>query len=739
MLQLEGVFATDRLTRYNTVFTPGALAGGLVQTFAAGLPSLVSHDNSRPFGWTTPRVLFFEPHFTRLCGVTEVPETREEQTRLRDAMMEFWAHRAQARAGEVAILRSAAGDAGSGAEVLLNECVSLYEPGIAKRLFPEVFVEDDDGLVDLSSLDQLAPGVYRVSRRRDLVIYAHHFLRRSSSPLNSLNTPLLEQLHDLSAKGMRPRVALDPDMVGLADSYKPVLEHQYWWGPLFSHDLVSIPAGVTVHAATDRERFYHGVLRTEFFWYSRKGQKILEVEEVRDMESAAPARESGQVPTPFGCRYAHAIVNEATGQLIHFDGAVRLYSEEQMLERHDLHIDVAGRDKTYRKLWRVDAPISVEAWKRLLSDYFRDNHLVGEYLGAPQGALESDFEAPANDQAVGDLREDLPGTSKPAQAPSASSVRSPRAAIAIVMMPPQKGPRAIRPEVVLLQKASPPTHHHECEAVEIAKLIRRSDESLEFASGETCIAFEDTYHNIPCIWHESSDAIPATVSALRTLAVAMNGAGSEISGGSHAVAFSIGVRIPSGTGDENGGSSLPPDAALLLSFKGEAADVARILGEWPSSLQPALGEKKMVPAIADAIAKTLEAWQPTHDSFATLRAVIRAKSVRFSRQYLGTDEWQVEHHSGGHRIVANVDLARRPQLSAEDARNNLVPAPALLITKVRCSLCRGSYATCAHVRTVDPGCHVKVLDYEYVGAFLTDRPAWDPNEPASVQPAATVN
>jgi hypothetical protein len=66
----------------------------------------------------------------------------------------------------------------------------------------------------------------------------------------------------------------------------------------------------------------------------------------------------------------------------HLDGAVRIYDDEQILQRLDLNMAEAGRHSEYVKLWRVDGRIPVPLWKALLSDYFRDNHLVSEYLGA---------------------------------------------------------------------------------------------------------------------------------------------------------------------------------------------------------------------------------------------------------------------------------------------------------------------------------------------------------------------
>jgi hypothetical protein len=642
MLRLESVFATDQITRDRTKFTPGALAGALVQSYGIGLPSLVSHDNSRPLGWTTPRVLYFEPHRTRLCGLIEVPESKEEQARLGHAFGEFWGRQVAVRNTDVERLHGLLAAALRGDEsTVINECTSCYAPGLARRAIPELFVEDDDGLVELSALHMIAPGVYRAGPEGQLVVFAHHYLRRSLSPANSLNVPLLEQLHALEKSVVRPRIALDPDMVGLAATYRPVLEHQYWWGPKFSEDLSSIEVGVTRHEATNVERFFHGISRTEFRWQSRKGEHIFEVEEVRNHETAAPAS------LPFGCRFAHAIVQEGSGELIHFDGAVRLYSEEQLLERLDSNLGEAGRDKEYRKLWRLDGGLPVPIWKRLLSDYFRDNYLVGEYLGAPPEARFGPAEHVAGDRVAAGLPATLGGrvpastrkepppplkrpqvsrrerraaeraerklakretrtsvtapqgadTSGPAselalndasgpQPVSRLSLNEgPRVALSIVPMRPVRGERAIHALDSLTPTGGDPsgTPVIDSNGLEVVKLIRREGASINLDDDAVLIAYEDQYHNVPIVWHAAAQGVRVTARALRSLAAAMAAAphkdGSKTIENGHALAVGVAIplAVPRGSGDSIGADE--EDNDRILPMPAEAALLVTVRGE----------------------------------------------------------------------------------------------------------------------------------------------------------------
>jgi hypothetical protein len=274
---------------------------------------------------------------------------------------------------EIEKLRSTLSPYLQGQEIAFRaECVAFVEPGLTSRVFSDVLVvQDKDGLIPLNHLTPIGPGVFQVD---SLVLFAHLFFRRSLSRLNSLNAPFLERIQSFAGDQVDIRIAVDPDMVGLASTYRERGELEYWWGPKFDDNLASIPTGVTHHEAREYERLFHGISGTQFWWQSRRGEHILEVEELRDIPSVSA--NSAQ----YGCRYAHSIVQETTGQIVHFDGAVRMYSEGQMIERLMVDIAHSGRHTQYTKLWRVDGVIAIPVWKRLLSDYFRDNHLIGEYL-----------------------------------------------------------------------------------------------------------------------------------------------------------------------------------------------------------------------------------------------------------------------------------------------------------------------------------------------------------------------
>jgi hypothetical protein len=392
MHELAGVLSSDSITRNMTRFEASSLYRALADRVNTGIPTLMSHDSHRLIGWTVPTAVSFQSGLTRLHGATLLPETDDERDMLDRTYQGHVRRRTEEATGPyIDALRAAVALHLDGTEKP-HECAAtaLLGPNLARRVASDIFAqEDDDGLVPITDLRAVQAGVFALG---DIVLFAHPFFRRSLSRWNNLNGPLLGELVDLGKdKRVAVRIRLDPDMVGLAASVRTPLELEYWYGPRFSDDVAAIPSGVTHHEATDRERTFHGISRTEFWWQSRDGQHILEAEELRDIPSL------GIGAGLFGCRYVHSMADEGVGGAVHhLDGAIRGYAEEQMLERLGKTIATAGRRTEYTKLWRVDGPISLPRWKTLIHHFFRDNTLVSEYLGHENGIPKANV-PPAED------------------------------------------------------------------------------------------------------------------------------------------------------------------------------------------------------------------------------------------------------------------------------------------------------------------------------------------------------
>src|ERR1700722_17539300 len=101
----------------------------------------------------------------------------------------------------------------------------------------------------------------------------------------------------------------------------------------------------------------------------------------------------------FGCRYAHAEFSADEAAITHFDGAIRGYAGEAYLDRIDKSINRAGKQAAYTKVFRFDGALPIPHWKRLLSDFFRGNKLIPEYVGTPDDADEESGAEPPTDGA----------------------------------------------------------------------------------------------------------------------------------------------------------------------------------------------------------------------------------------------------------------------------------------------------------------------------------------------------
>lgn len=364
---------------------PSALLD-IVGAVDGGIPHFLAHDYLLVNGWAYPLAMHFQGDLACVLGIAETPETDGERAqlieRLRNRLQERSEGEAAASFAELdgklsPYLRH-------GARAINQECVARFQPGLATEVFPDLFAKaDKEGLIGHRDLDPICPGVFRVG---DLAVFAHRFVRRSMYEWNTLNTPLLTRLQRLArTTDFDVRIALDPDTVGLASAYGQVVEHAYWWGPHFDDDLASIPLGVTRHEASDLERHLYSVSAVECFWATRDGLHMLEVEELRDRPTA-PQRND---PDTYGCRYLHSVVNEESGEVEHLDGAVRIYTEEQFVGRIGTSIDKdeIGPNVKDVKLWKVNGGLPVSEWKGLVSDFYRGNMLVGEYLGGKDANL----------------------------------------------------------------------------------------------------------------------------------------------------------------------------------------------------------------------------------------------------------------------------------------------------------------------------------------------------------------
>lgn len=220
MKQYLTVTNSDRLNRYNMKFTVAALESALAKSWELGIPTHLGHDLHRLIAWSRGLGVHLEPGLARLTGITFLPEDDTEREHVCSMANQHRAVRIRKTVEpHLPELEKRLGKHLTGSHRACDlDCAALRENELAVRMFPELFAQrDKDGLIPIGQLTPIAPGVFG---RDGLVLFAHPFLRRSLSRLNSLNTAFLSRMFELQEQsGLSIRVALDEDAVGLASTF----------------------------------------------------------------------------------------------------------------------------------------------------------------------------------------------------------------------------------------------------------------------------------------------------------------------------------------------------------------------------------------------------------------------------------------------------------------------------------------------------------------------------------------
>ena len=393
MEKYQGVAITDGINRKNHMLPLSTIIKAYRDSWDTVLPMNLGHDRTKPIGYTMLTGVYMEPGKAYLTNESAIAETDEEHEILRK-MISAYDHKifCEEHKNELDVLtKKLSGVLSDQFRVApVGQAVAIMDKDIVYRLFPEWSETIKDGLADVRDLQPvymknengekgfLIPGVYY---KDGYILFGHQFFRRSLSILNSTNEEFFnsfEKMRDIP--GVEIQLALDMDMVGLVGTEHPELEYQYIWGPRFNDDLSCIPEGVTCHENEHYDNVFSNLLSTQFYWHIQDGKRSFECEELCDRENVS--FDEGKTML-WGCRYVHSMINPSTGLPSHLDGAVRIYNDEQILERIDPKTDISkyGKDSEYIKLWRIDNDFSVAIWKELISSFYRENALIGEYFG----------------------------------------------------------------------------------------------------------------------------------------------------------------------------------------------------------------------------------------------------------------------------------------------------------------------------------------------------------------------
>jgi hypothetical protein len=673
--------------------TVGALESALNQSWKYGLPSCISHDLHRLFGWSKGMSLFLEPGLVRLAGLIYFPEEANDeeflqkifQAKMCDRIQDSFTPYSQELYQRLSKFLS------EKHSPLTTDCASLVDSDLAVRAFPNIFEQQDkDGLIPLSILKPIGPGVYEID---GLLLFAHPFFRRSLSRYNSLNAPFLTRFQDVTQScKLNSRIALDQDMIGLSHTYKEHIELEYWWGPKFTDELVNIDFGVTRHEADKRQKMFHGISATEFWWHNQNSIKTLECEEIRDMPSFGIDRNS------FGCRYVHSMLDPIKFIPNHLDGAIRLYDEASMLERLATDISKSGKKSCYCKLWRIDGEINISVWKQLLNDYFRDNRLVGEYLG---GEEENEFNTPQ--ELVSTTYSSPLSKFIPCNMESGDGIR-----ISISYdekTSPSEHPISFIP-TDFINSSEGRSSFLEYDSIELAKLLKRDGFSVNLPNDAILIAFEDMLLNFPRVHHSGKKSVEMAMASQSSFLSLCKAWASR--GDNRVISFTISIEY--NTKD------------VYFSFAGHVNDLVK----WFES------KEAVLPISEDHIGKWAEdaanfidkSFKQSIDSPPLHDLLKKDGMLIFERRFLKDNECRVKYDEGTGSLFGDLMISKEDKdLFEAITLSKVKVASAFLVRNSECSKCHTSYHLCNCSKFIDEGVFQKMTGVSMLGLFWTNRKA----------------
>lgn len=682
-----GVFNSDRPNRHHIVFPLCALADALEQRWVTGTPNYVGHDRHRLVGWSHPLGIHLQGGLARLTGICLLPETPNEQAALATKAEGFIEAMIEEHVGpHVENLRARLGEhLTADCRWIEAGCAAVVDSGIATRVFPDIFsLQDKDGLIPISRLNQVEPGVFEAG---GLLLFAHRFLRRSLSRHNTLNSAFLARFSELPGE-LKPRIALDEDMIGLASTLTGIIELEFWWGPKFDSDLAKIPTGITRHEATDSERLFHGISWTEFWWYELNGRRTFEAEEVVDRPSKGIDRAT------FGCRFVHSILDGDSELPSHLDGAVRVYDEDRMLTRLDCNIYEAGRHADYHKLWRIDGDVAVESWKEVICHYFRDNHLVGEYFGAAPPSEEE--KATVIDLDANPLDLFVPYNLRPGDG------------LQLHVSFHEKKHEALGRSVRVFDVLKRDNHELwfvDTGITEIRKLLARRGEQLAIPPETNRIAFEDMVINLPVVAHTGPDAVALAETTLSVIAELCEHLAARAQ--DRLLSFSIAVELP--------------DRELLLSCAAHLQDLLAWFRGGPHPLPRHAADS--LPWLEHAYARLNELFPGEHPTRLLHGLLQPSGMLVFVRRFLMPGTYNVAWDESRQALMIHLAVPKdSPEVPLLQS-GELQVASAHLVRRSRCTKCNQSYLECPCCKFVDDGVGQEMEEAPCVAAFWTNRKA----------------
>lgn len=679
---MSGIAMTDGVNLKNRFFSLSTILNSYEQIWKIGTPSTLNHDSTRFAGWNFLSGIYMEPGKAYVTNRIYIAENQHEYDQLQKRNHDYlYKHYYLDRKNLFDTLKSNLGEKLSDHHCpALFSSVAYYDKGIVLRVFPKLQKYINDGLIDINLLTPVLPGIYQLD---GYLLFAHSFLRRNCSRLNSLNSEFLERLHNLRETELRVQIALDLDLIGLAGSESEEQEYQYWWGPKFNDDLSSIPLGVTRHSNDHYDNVFSNLCFTEFGWYLQDDKHTFECEEVTDRPNIIDNK-----IIFCGCRFVHSMVNPETNLPNHLDGAIRAYTEEQIIDRLDIALNKTGRNTWYTKLWRIDNDIPVSLWKELITHYYRDNRLIGEYFSGEDDVLTKMLLSKQDDPFVVPINKYIPVNMN-----AGDGIR-----LFFKFMPPCD----ISPETDVEIKADSYIVHDgqkmramEAETITVAKLLLRNQLNVKTPNTPK-IAHEDLIFNFPNFMCKDSSIASIVQKTICELCAVWVDAGCD-----RLISYSIIVNMGK--------------AAAKVCFAGHVVDMLNMFSIVGTDVPQKDALHKWLIEIYSRC--NPENQQPCNQKPFDL--ITNSDSLEFKRQYV-PPRYLSDLRMNGNNVV--VQFTEKTEIFQEIIEAGVSIAPVFLVKEMRCTKCGRSYSSCKCVKFIDD-CFTEMIDGKLIGAAWTNRHA----------------
>jgi hypothetical protein len=164
-------------------------------------------------------------------------------------------------------------------------------------------------------------------------------------------------------------IRLDPFLFGAVDSFPSVFYKGLVYGTPLDWDKVANLQ------TPDHGRWFSDGLNpdagiTEFCWTPRDNEVHFICEELPKVGSSRTS----------ASRYLHTVYCRESKVITHFDGALRLYTDAELLDRSSQHLRNAGKQGTRVKVFRTDTPVARECFSLVTQAFFIWNRDVVNYF-----------------------------------------------------------------------------------------------------------------------------------------------------------------------------------------------------------------------------------------------------------------------------------------------------------------------------------------------------------------------